>query len=262
MQKKLSRRNFFRAGAGAAGAAGAFVAGGSIAHACGGLTAAQPLGPFFPRPDTPTDVVREDDDPQTPLHLANDNDLTFIKGRDGKAQGEVVYVRGTLSDAQCQPLAGATLIIWQASASGRYNHNGDGQNRAFRHPETGELRRRTLDPHFQYWGRATTDSAGQYSFKTIVPGFYPANLSSKWYRPPHIHFLVMATGMPQFVTQMYFRSQHFADNDFIQKLNGQDFLLQNESLTKEQQQQLIVDFARDADVSDGLVGKFDITLPA
>lgn len=257
--KRLSRRNFFQVGA---GAAGALVAGGSAAYAClQEATAAQPLGPFFPQQGTPADVVREDDDPQTPLHLANDNDLTFVKGREGKAQGQVVYIDGTLHDAECQPLDAATIIIWQAAASGRYNHKGDAQNQDFRHPVTGALIHRTHDPHFQYWGRATTDDQGNYSFKTIVPGFYPANLARGWYRPPHIHFLVMATGFPQFVTQMYFSGEQIIDNDFVQELNEQDFLLKNAGMTEAQRQALVVAFATDNKRTDGLVGRFDIALP-
>lgn len=202
IDSELSRRRFFQAGA------GALAAGSTVAHAClKATTGAQPLGPFFPQQGTPADVIREDNNPQTPLHLANDSDLTFVKGRNGKAQGQVVYIDGTLRDADCQPLSAATIIIWQAAASGRYNHNGDAQNQDFRHPVTGAVINRTHDPYFQYWGRATTDVRGSYSFKTIVPGFYPANLARGWYRPPHVHFLVMATGYPQFVTQMYFRSE-------------------------------------------------------
>lgn len=253
---KLSRRHFFQAGA---GAAGAFVASSSVAQICFKDTAAQPLGPFFPRQGTPADVIREDDDPQTPLHLANDNDLTFVKGRDGKAQGQIVYIDGTLRDRDCQPLPTATIIIWQASASGRYNHKGDAQNHDFRHPKSGEMLRRTHDPHFQYWGQATTDASGNYSFKTIVPGFYPANLASGWYRPPHIHFLVMATGVEQFVTQMYFSGEQIVGNDFIQELNKKDFLLQSSKMTTAQRRALVVDF--NVDAQRGLVGRFDITMP-
>ncbi len=259
MQKdsKLSRRHFFQVGA---GAAGAVVAGSSAAYACLEATAAQPLGPFFPRPDTPIEEVREDDSPQTPLHLANDNDLTYVKGRDGKAQGQVVYIDGTLHDADCQPVPAATLIIWQAAASGRYNHNGDAQNQDFRHPVTGATIHRTHDPHFQYWGRATTDAKGNYSFKTVVPGFYPANLARHWYRPPHIHMLVMATGLPQFVTQMYFSGEQLVDNDFVQELNTQDFLLQNPRMTEAQRQKLIVACTPDDQRQGDLAGRFDITL--
>lgn len=51
------------------------------------------------------------------------------------------------------------------------------------------------------------------------------------------------------------------DNAFIQELNTRDFLLQSSSMTDEQRQALVVDFAVDSTQRDGLVGKFDITMP-
>ena len=239
----LSRRNFFNlAGAGV----GTLLAGSSLAQACGIATSEQPLGPFFPRPGTPQSPIGE-----------NDNDLTFVNGQQGSATGQVVHVKGQLTDGACRPISGATLIIWQASASGRYNHRGDAANQSFSHPVTGEVIERSLDPFFQYWGQATSDEKGEYLFKTIVPGFYPADLQSNWYRPPHIHFLVSAMGFPQLVTQMYFRGGEIADNNWIQQLNQRDFLLQNSDMTSEQREKLVVDFKREG---GHRVGQFDIIL--
>ncbi|MGE0529268.1 MAG: hypothetical protein AB7G93_01345 [Bdellovibrionales bacterium] len=255
----FSRRDLFKTGI---GVAGALVATRSVAQVCDLTTGEQPLGPFFPRAGTPEDPIRESQDPTTPIHLANDNDLTFVRGRAGIATGQRIYVRGKVTNEACQPLAHATLIIWQASASGRYNHTGDAENADFRHPLTGETVRRVLDPAFQYWGRTATDENGEYTFKTVVPGFYPADLRGGWYRPPHIHFLVSATGYPQFVTQMYFRGEAIADNDWIQELNRRDALLQSPQLTDAQREELVVHFKEDPTgaISDGLVGQFDITL--
>ena len=153
----------------------------------------------------------------------------------------------------------ATIIIWQASANGRYNHQGDTQSNTFRHPVSRKIIKRTIDPFFQYWGKSTSDAEGKYKFKTIVPGFYPANLDRGWYRPPHIHFLVSATGFPQFVTQMYFKSDQLLENAWIQKLNAKDLLLQNPRITEEQRKRLLVDFKVDSATNE-LRGKFDITL--
>lgn len=252
----ISRRNLFKAGL---GAAGTLAATHSVAKVCGVQTGAQGLGPFFPRPTTPIDPVKENKDPDVPIFLSNDNDLTFVKGREGTASGQVVEIQGTLQDDNCQPVPDATIIIWQASESGRYNHKGDSANTDFLDPRDGTLIQRTLDPYFQSWGQATTDSAGQYSFKTIVPGFYPADLDNGWYRPPHIHFMVSATGFPQFVTQMYFRGEEIKDNDFIQELNDQDFLLQGGGLSSLQREALIVDFQSKL-LSTSLHGRFDITI--
>lgn len=251
-----SRRNFFKITAGLAGAMATTKA---AARMCSINTAEQPLGPFFPRPGTPTQPVREDQNPDTPIYLANDNDLTFIKGKNGQALGQQVLVNGKLTDKDCKPISGASIIIWQASASGRYNHQGDDQNEDFTHPITGQKISRTLDPNFQYWGRTTTDGQGLYDFKTVVPGFYPANLNSGWYRPPHIHFMVSALGHEQFVTQTYFRSPLITDNDFIQELNKKDLLLQSENTSDEQREKLIIDFAPSFKGSE-LLGRFDIQL--
>ncbi len=256
----LNRRSFFKTGL---GVAGAFIASRALAETCRSVTSEQPLGPFFPNAGTPQDPIRENNDQGIPIHLANDNDLTFIKGRGGQAKGQVVYIKGLLTDEACEPISNGTIVIWQASSSGRYNHRGDADNQDFAHPVTGKIIKRVLDPSFQYWGQAVTNERGEYRFKTIIPGFYPADLQNKWYRPPHIHFLASATGQPQFVTQMYFKGQDIEENDWIQELNRRDFLLQNSRMSTAEKEALVIDFKRDTSgkITDGLVGRFDITLP-
>lgn len=258
MNQDLSRRKFFQAGL---GLAGGLAASSSVANVCGIKTGEQGLGPFFPNPGTPEDVINETMDPQVPIFLSNDNDLTHIKGKNGVAQGQQVLISGVLQNENCEPIPNATIIIWQASESGRYNHKGDSQNQDFKDPRDGKIIKRVLDPNFQSWGKAVTSESGSYDFKTIVPGFYPADLSSqnKWYRPPHIHFLVMATGYPQFVTQMYFRGETIKDNDFIQELNDIDYLLQADSLSALQKEDLVVDFEKSPE-KNLLAGQFDLTI--
>lgn len=250
-----SKRQFLKVGL---GLTGTLMGAKALGEACQLATGEQALGPFFPRPGTPSHPVKEDTSPDVPIYLANDNDLTFVKGRSGTAQGQVVFVKGKVTDDQCKPLAGATLIIWQASKTGRYNHKGDSQNQDFKHPTSGQIVKRSHDPNFQYWGQTTTNSQGEYIFKTIIPGFYPASLEDEWYRPPHIHFMVAATGFPQFVTQMYFNGSMIEDNEFIQELNKQDLILNSPNLTKAQQQDLVVDFKQQ--LNGDLNGEFNIQI--
>lgn len=252
----INRRRFFKWSLGTAGTLASTTA---AANLCSMATGEQGLGPFFPRPNTPVDPIKENPDGSVPIYLSNDNDLTFVKGRSGIASGQQVVISGVLRDQDCQPIVGATIIVWQASASGRYNHKGDAANTDFADPRTGQIIQRTLDPFFQSWGQTTTNEKGEYQFKTIVPGFYPADLNNGWYRPPHIHFMVSATGFNQFVTQMYFRSDEIEDNDFIQELNTKDFLLQGNNLSEQQRQELVVDFIKKKDQQE-LEGVFDITL--
>lgn len=146
----------------------------------------QPEGPFYP--------VKDQAD--------KDNDLVVVKGASGQALGQVIIVQGIVTDQACQPVGGVLVEIWQACASGKYNHPSD--------PNTAKL-----DPNFQYWGKAVTDAAGAYRFRTIVPGAYPADRN--WIRPSHIHFKVQKLGYHELITQMYFAGAKHNDTDLILK---------------------------------------------
>lgn len=161
----------------------------------------------------------------------NDNDLTFLNGQSGKAQGEIIRVQGRVRDEACQPVPGALVEIWQACATGRYNHPGD-TNSAI------------LDPNFQYWGKALTNEKGEYAFRTVKPGSYPANWF--WTRPPHIHFTVHSRNHSPLTTQMYFAGE---------PLNHKDRLFRNHP--PEEQAQCLVSFSKVKNIPSGT---FNLTL--
>ncbi len=179
-------------------------------------TARQARGPFYP-------IVNQAD---------KDTDLTTVQGRTGQATGAIVWVEGTVRDTACSVVPGALVEIWQACASGKYDHPND--------PNTAPL-----DPDFQYWGRAVTDASGHYRFKTILPGAYPAD--QNWVRPPHIHFRIMKRGYHELITQMYFKGE---------ALNADDLILK--SLSASEQKSVIVDFVRTA--TGESAGVFDIQI--
>ena len=179
------RRGFLKLGLGAGvGLLGSLTFSKAMAASCGPLTPAQTAGPFYPG--------------EQEFHP--DNDLTVIPGNPARALGRVVYVRGRVLDANCSPIANATVEIWQACASGRYNSVKD-DNKA------------PLDPNFKYWGEAFTNQNGEYMFKTIIPGAYPAD--TNWVRPPHIHFKIGKLGYRELITQMYFKGDALNDVDLI-----------------------------------------------
>ena len=186
-----------------------------------GATPEQTSGPFYPTDHLPNDVIN------------NDADLVTLDGHTKTAKGEIVIVMGSVKTQNCIPVSGALVEIWQACASGKYNH-ADDQNPA------------PMDPYFQYWGKAVTDLNGFYRFRTIIPGAYPA--TNDWDRPPHIHFKITCGGYIELVTQMYFK------ND---PLNDLDPILQ--SLSKPEQKQLIVEFKNQANQIYP-VGEFNIQL--
>lgn len=180
-----------------------------------------------------TPTPPETEGPFYPLSfpLDKDNDLTFVKDQSQKAQGEVIWVQGRVQDETCQPIPGALVEIWQACATGRYNHPDDTNSAK-------------LDPHFQYWGKAIANEKGEYGFKTIKPGSYPA--SWFWTRPPHIHFTVRARGHSELTTQMYFAGE---------PLNRKDQLFRQHP--PEEQAQCLVSFRT---VKNIPVGIFNLTL--
>ncbi len=131
-------------------------------------------GPFVPR-----GFVRE-----------RDNDLT-AQGR-GAPLGEKMVLAGRVLDADGQPVRRSLVEIWQANASGRYDHPGD----------THEA---PLDPNFHGAGRTFTDDEGGYRFVTVRPGAYPWRNHPFAWRPQHIHFSLLGNAPVQrLVTQMYF----------------------------------------------------------
>jgi protocatechuate 3,4-dioxygenase, beta subunit len=132
------------------------------------------------------------------------------------AKGQVVIIEGVVTDQHCQPVKSVLVEIWQACHTGKYNHSSDPNPAA-------------LDPDFQYWGKAMTNEKGEYRFRTIVPGAYPAD--QDWVRPPHVHYKISKVGYMELITQMY-----FADQD----LNSKDKILQR--LPKSEQEKLIVSF--------------------
>ena len=138
-----------------------------LAAAQRALTPSQMLGPFYPV--TP------------PLH--QDNDLTRVEGRSGRALGQIADLSGRVLDLDGRPLAGLRVEIWQCDANGRYRHPRD----------RGGLEE---DPNFQGFGYTVTDAEGRYRFRTIRPVPYPG-------RTPHIHAAVIQEGTRPFVTQIY-----------------------------------------------------------
>ena len=119
-----------------------------------------------------------------------DNDLT-AHGKSAPL-GEKMILTGRLLDEGGRPIRDSLVEIWQANASGRYDHPGDTHDAP-------------LDPNFTGVGRSFTDGEGRYRFITIKPGAYPWQNHAFAWRPQHIHFSVLGNAPVQrLITQMYF----------------------------------------------------------
>ncbi|WP_350334330.1 protocatechuate 3,4-dioxygenase [Coralliovum pocilloporae] len=138
-------------------------------------------GPFYPTPG-----MRVSD---------TDNDLVKIAGRVREAGGEIITLKGRITDHTGTPLSGLRIEIWQCDVNGKYLHPGD--SRRLRH-----------DQGFQGFGHDVTDDEGRYRFRTIKPTAYPG-------RTPHIHLKVLDGGRDILSTQLYIKDDPRNAGDFL-----------------------------------------------
>lgn len=136
-------------------------------------------GPFYPT-EIPTD---------------HDNDLVRVEPAVREAGGEILHLRGRVTDPAERPVADAVVEIWQCDANGIYHHPRQG----------GQARR---DRAFQGFGRTATDGAGRFTFRTILPVPYTG-------RTPHIHAKVFRGNTEVLTTQFYRAGFPENEDDFL-----------------------------------------------
>lgn len=106
---------------------------------------------------------------------------TDIRG--GKAGVPVRLVIG-VQGTDCRPLKGARVDVWHCDAAGTYSGYESGEQEDAR----GETFLR---------GHQPTNDAGEATFTTIYPGWYPG-------RTPHIHLKVILASNEVLTSQLYF----------------------------------------------------------
>jgi protocatechuate 3,4-dioxygenase beta subunit len=179
------------------------------------LTAPTTEGPYYP----------------DHLPLDQDNDLTRILESDTIAAGTATEIGGRVLAPDGSPLEGRVVVLWQADANGCYLHS--------RGAPAGKER----DPHFQGYGRATTNAKGEYRFRTIKPGLY-GNRTLHW------HVAVNEGKERLLTTQLFVAGQPENDRDGVLRRVG----------SPEQQLTLMREFAPPSPDSDELVASWDIVI--
>lgn len=147
-------------------------------------------GPFFP----------------TDTNAERDADLTRLAGRNERAAGQVIEVRGRVLGADGRPLSGARVELWQANSVGRYAHPADAENDA------------ALDPNFQGYAALQTGADGGFSALTIKPGGYLVREMGQR-RTPHLHWKFASSGRT-LTTQSYFPAEPENEADFLIRAMG------------------------------------------
>ena len=126
---------------------------------------------------------------------------------DGTDPGETLVMRGRVTGEDGTPVKDALVEVWHANHLGNYSYF-DASQSAFN-------LRRTI----------RTDSAGNYSFTSVVPVGYsvpPAGktqqvldqLGRHGHRPAHIHFFVSAPGYRKLTTQINIDGDPYLWDDF------------------------------------------------
>jgi len=139
-----------------------------------GPTTTDPLGPFYVENPPERMILAAADEP---------GDRLFISGR-------------VLANDCTTPIGGAIVDVWHADDEGCYSIL---QNC-----------RPTSYP-FNLRGYMLTNSAGEYAFETVRPGWY---LNGAQYRPSHIHYRVV---FPEqgitLISQLYFEGDPYIPGD-------------------------------------------------
>jgi hydroxyquinol 1,2-dioxygenase len=152
-----------------------------------GATESSLLGPFF-RQGAPT--------------LPMDADIS------NGAAGERMVMEGRVVNAEGEPIAGATVDTWQASADGMYDLQ------------------QTNSDEMNLRARFRTDDDGVFRFRSVKPSSYPVPadgpvgkmlraLARHPYRPAHLHFMIHAPGYKPLTTALYIKGDRYLDSDVV-----------------------------------------------
>jgi protocatechuate 3,4-dioxygenase beta subunit len=126
---------------------------------------------------------------------------------DGK--GAACLVSGQVTGPDGEPLAGASVDVWQANEDGFYDVQQPG-----------------VQPESNLRGLFTTDSEGRFWFRSIVPKYYPipddgpvgqllAATGRHPNRPAHLHFIVTAPGYRPVTTHVFVDDSPYLDSDAV-----------------------------------------------
>ncbi len=152
------------------------------------VTPSQTIGPFF--------------------HLCLTVDETAGRLAGPGAEGERVTLICRVLDGDGIPVDDAMIELWQADASGTYNHPDD-------------PRYADHDPAFRGFGRLATNRDGVCVFETVKPGRVPASNGTS--EAPHVNVSVFARGLlKRAVTRIYFAGDSANQHDPVLAMTPAD----------------------------------------
>ena len=109
--------------------------------------------------------------------------------------GQRLFISGTVKQNDCEDsISGSLIELWQANDEGCYGIVED--------CDTGNPE----NDYFNLRGKFFSDSNGDYSFESILPGYYGS-------RPRHLHIKITTPDEEVLVSQLYFANDPYCEND-------------------------------------------------
>ena len=109
--------------------------------------------------------------------------------------GQRLFISGKVRQNDCEnSISGSLIEIWQANDEGCY---GIVENCDTGNPE---------NDYFNLRGKFFSDLNGDYSFESILPGYYGS-------RPRHIHIKITTPSGVELISQLYFGDDPSCEND-------------------------------------------------
>jgi protocatechuate 3,4-dioxygenase beta subunit len=144
-----------------------------------------------------------------PFHMVESppRDLGDDIALDGK--GTPCLVSGQVTGSDGEPLAGASVDVWQTNEDGFYDVQQPG-----------------IQPEGNLRGMFTADQHGRFWFRSVVPRYYPipddgpvgqllAATGRHPNRPAHLHFIVAAPGYRPVTTHVFVDDSPYLDSDAV-----------------------------------------------
>lgn len=134
--------------------------------------------------------------------IPSTNNLLLPTGKSIESDGQRLIFHGQMLDKQCKPVPDAVVEIWHLNPYGKP-----------RLADKSEIA--TPYPAFAGAGRTVTDSDGRFTFTTAFPGVGTYWLNKRQYvvRAPQINMRIIAPGMKDFNTVVYFENDRRNAND-------------------------------------------------